>query len=282
LLFALQHTAFGTCPWHIQPWVYHNQGPFQTHAGLKDHLGNNRVTFMGTDLGGTIDIAQTTNYYHYGLVMNQGGNTKPTNQKNKYLYNGKELQDDKMTAEALNFYDYGARFYDPQIGRWTTLDPLAEKNRRWSPYAYCYNNPMKFIDPDGRNAIYSKDKNGNIVITADVYVSGADADQLKNIRDNINSTWKTTTYTGKDGKKHSISFNIKLSSQYNWNKMSKEDKEVAKDKSNFVTMVNTPGYRSNVVGGVKGLWATDAKNSVYAHEMGHFLGLADRYSNMCG
>ncbi len=62
---------------------------------------------------------------------------------NKYTYNGKELVDEF----GLNWYHYGARYYDPQIGRWHSIDPADELH---SPYTYCANNPVMLVDPDGR------------------------------------------------------------------------------------------------------------------------------------
>jgi RHS repeat-associated protein len=102
-------------------------------------LGNERDVIT-TDPAYSNNNTQVTDYYPFGMEIPVSGTSD-----NQYKYNGKELQDEAK----LNWYDYGARFYDPVIGRWHAVDPLAEKSRRWSSYAYCMNNPIRFIDPDG-------------------------------------------------------------------------------------------------------------------------------------
>ena len=113
-------------------------GTYKYEYNLKDHLGNVRYSF---DIyNGGVRKIQEDNYFAFG----KRATNYPGSPDNKYLYNGKELQ------EELGQYDYGARFYDPVIGRWTTVDPSAEKDHSLSPFIYGFNNPVRFTDPDGR------------------------------------------------------------------------------------------------------------------------------------
>ncbi|WP_317127506.1 RHS repeat-associated core domain-containing protein [Chryseobacterium salivictor] len=113
-----------------------------------DHLGNVRLSYYKNSAG-ALTIDTESNYYPFGLEHTDYNNLVG-NSKYNYKYNGKELQETGM-------YDYGARMYMPDIGRWGVVDPLAEAMRRHSPYNYAFNNPIMFIDPDGMAPAYNWD-----------------------------------------------------------------------------------------------------------------------------
>lgn len=158
---------------HSEGYVNVTGGTFFNYVfNYLDHVGSVRSSYSWDDKEGLIKVISENHYYPFGLqhkaynnqsyvfvpvdsgpgyyraeLVQQGGRTAVN--PYKYKFHGKELQDEL----GLDVYDFGARNYDPALGRWMNIDPLAEASRRWSPYNYALNNPIYFIDPDGMQAL---------------------------------------------------------------------------------------------------------------------------------
>ncbi len=131
-------------------FIYFGENDTTYHYFLKDHLGSNRAVVNAK----TGQVVEKYDYYPFGK---QHGDYH-TGYIHPYRYNGKELDE----IGGLDWLHYGARMMEPEWGRFTTLDPLAEKYYDVSPYAYCGNKPLTFVDPDGREIwIYYMGENGN-------------------------------------------------------------------------------------------------------------------------
>jgi len=137
--------------------------PFVTHEYLSLHvkvqkkgylyiyLSNEQPTMTNVyfdDLRIThhTGVEQVNDYYPFGLTFNSF--SRESSVASQHKYNGKELQQ----SLDVGWYNYMARQYDPAIGRFLSIDPLSDVSRRWSLYTYGYNNPIRFIDPDGMMA----------------------------------------------------------------------------------------------------------------------------------
>lgn len=138
----------------------------------------------------SLKVMDTNDYYPFGMSFtnsNQIAVYDPLSVPYNYKYNGKELQETGM-------YDYGARMYMPDIGRWGVVDPLAEKMTRHSPYNYAYNNPIRFIDPDGRESTDWFWNSKNKTFTYDASLTSAE--QFNTLKDQGLVEGK---YLGKNG-----------------------------------------------------------------------------------
>jgi len=139
---------------------------------LTDHLGSVRVVAAAD---GT--VMQVNHYYPYGGLMTDPRHTIASSvaSDSRYRFTGKEL------SEESGEYDFGARYLDPIPGRFTTLDPLAEKYYNLSPYTYCIGNPIRLVDPNGMDIYLYDKKTGQL----DLYkTTGDEFDQIGKLKRN--------------------------------------------------------------------------------------------------
>lgn len=242
-----------------------NSGSYIYEYRLVDHLGNTRVSF---DQNSGTTARQQDDYYPFGMEITKGTVVSP---KNEYLYNNKELQVE------LSQYDYGARFYDPVIGRWTTIDPQAEKYFSFSIYNYVADNPLKFTDPNGKDIHYSiNNESKTITINIRVNFKGnVSADKVKEWKGSVHEMFSRTLESGKF-KGFKVETNLVATENaksdkkfYQINVVNREDDT---QRSFMFTGANHTGSD-----GSKGTIYSDIPGITAAHEMGHVMGNPDEY-----
>ncbi|PZU05007.1 MAG: hypothetical protein DI622_19525, partial [Chryseobacterium sp.] len=228
-----------------------------------------------------------TNYYPFGLMHNSENHS--FDQAYQYKYNGKELQETGM-------YDYGARFYMPDLVRWGVVDPLAEKYTSLTPYNYALNNPIRYVDPDGKDGgVTGKGtKDDPFIITANYYHYGLNKEQKQGLAASIagyNNGGNVREIDTKDGKIYT-KFNLSAIESQSMEAAvasAKNDRVENSDGSvvrlgNYITDGSVDGTGTaeanalkitsdgKKVMGFPGMNYTSKFESDFNHEIGHNLG----------
>ena len=265
--------------------TFDNDNTPQYHFYPKDHLGNNRVV---ADANGYIE--QVSHYYPFGGLMAESiGDVQP------YKYNGKEL--DRM--HGLDSYYYRARWMSD--GRFTTQDPHATDYVEESPYAYCKNNPIRIIDPTGKDGMIEGEGSLEFpyLITA-IYLYQSNSLEKDEIEALNNTLASYNSLGGSKGIQIKDASGNKVYVKYNLSSKEVENVNEARSHTSFTTSTGETRYYGNVIGKqpnesgneygsanniridlnsdnissgtIAGMNKSLLLEGVFAHEIGHNLG----------
>jgi len=243
-------------------------------------------------------VVATNDYYPFGLTFNSYSRENSTSQD--FKYNGKEEQ----TELGIGWLDYGARMYQPELGRFLQIDPLADQYYPVSPYNYTLNNPINLIDPDGRSAevvVDEKNKTMKINIVIVFYGTGASKENVDAAIATINKMWNANA--GKDGYsdagdgwKMKVSASSIITDEEGAKEMAKENKGNSlfnyvrvEEQNNASSVVDEKtGVADHKVSYMvqndnSGFWITgDMKTTTPSHEIGHGLNIGAWHINAEG
>ena len=233
------------------------------------------------------------------LLLKNQANHKLLEIQNRYLYQGKELQDDL----GLEIYDFHARAYDPVLGRTWQIDPHAENFLSESLYSFLGNNPINMVDPIGKDygLVIDHDKK-TVTITTTYYVKTGDEKSLKSATASV-GTWNENnggmTYKvgkGEGAMEYAVNFDFKVKEVDNPKgefmndrkaDVADADKSTPDKSSNVYEVVsnNDKDVSGDTHGVTRGdnyvkVRQSDADNTTGAHEMGHTLGLNHSQSGL--
>jgi RHS repeat-associated protein len=261
---------------------------------LTDHLGNVRVVMSDYKRTAVI-VLSATDYYPFGMVARTY--TSPV--EYRYGFNGQEKDDEiKGSGNHYSFGDYG---YDPRIGRRWNIDPKSTKYPWQSPYSAFNLNPIIYNDPNGKDGVLTISGN-TITVHSRIYIYGSGATQAtaNQMQSDIMNKWgdnngQPWTYTDpSNGKVYNVQFDISV--QLYHGKAQSNPSFIPEswnpdNRDNFIEVGASlkDVARSYVKGGDEGVWRgvgrnglTLAQDDPAPHEVGHLLGLDDRYDDKTG
>ena len=270
-----------------------------------DHLGSTRVVTAEDQ-----SVLSRHDYLPFGEEIGAayGGRSSVTGYTASLAdgpaqkFTGKE----RDSESGLDFF--GARYYGGAFGRFVSVDPLLDSAdptnpQSWNRYTYTFNNPLKYVDPDGMEATVTV-QNYVITIEVQIYIYGPDASAstASQMQRDIIKAWSNDPATGKpwqvrdvaSGDTYDVVFDVQVE-LYNKNNPLEQPgissgKYDPSNRDNFVEINNLVG-RSYVdrVGGDQGVWRGKGRNGLplaaddpAPHEFGHLVGLGDRYSDNTG